>query len=77
MNFELTARGERAEGCGGGGVRAGLNNFVKKNKKKRCACVAYVEGEEVCLSLQRPPSDSTHSQRGLILSRSLLRTLVM
>lgn len=76
MNFELTAKGERAEGWGGGGVRAGLNNFVKK-KKKQCACVAHVEGEEVCLSLQRPPSDSTHSQRGLILSRSLLRTLVM
>lgn len=56
-----------------GNMRVGLNNFGEK----QLARVARVEGEEVCLGLQRPPSDSTHSQRGLILSRSLLRTLVM
>lgn len=51
----------------------GLNNFCEK----QLACVAHVEGEEVCLGLRRPPSDSAHSQGGLILSWSLLCTLVM
>lgn len=77
MNFEFTARGETAEGVGWRGGGWGRARRAQQLCEKQLACVAPVEGEEVCLGLQRPPSDSTHSQGGLILSRSLLRTLVM
>lgn len=53
MNFELTAKGERAEGWGGGGVRAGLNNFVKK--KKNSVLVLRMWRVRRCVSVFRGP----------------------
>lgn len=61
MNFELTARGERAEGWGGEGVRAGAQQLCEKTKNS--LLVLRMWRVRRCVSVSRGPPQTPRTVR--------------